>query len=95
MTVERVPLTAHAQDFVATVLGESEDLKDAAEVVDFALRRLEQERAAKLAALRAEVQKGIDDLDEGRYVAFSSAEELRAHIAHLGEEAAKRVDARR
>ena len=92
MTAEQVPLTPHGQEFVATVLGESEDLKDAAEVVDFALRLLEQERDAKLATLRAEVQKGFDDIDAGRDVDVA-AEDLHDFIAGLGRRAVERVDA--
>lgn len=37
----------------------------------------------KLVTLRAEVQKGFDDLDAGRYTEINSDQELHAHFAEL------------
>jgi len=50
------------------------------------------DNAAKLATLRAEVQKGFDDLDRGRYVDVADAD-LDDFIANIGRRAAQRVDA--
>lgn len=49
---------------------ESGDYKSASEVVRHALRLLsreDQEHKARLEALRAEIQLGIDDFDNGRH----------------------------
>lgn len=85
MTAEQVSLSPHAQEFVASIV-QSGEVSDAAEVVDIALRRLEQERASKLATLKSEVQKGFDDIEQGRYTDLHGEDELKAHLAKLREE---------
>lgn len=88
MAAENVPLTEHAQEVVASVI-QSGDLKDAAEVVDFALRRLEQERAAQAAkfkAFREAAQVGWDDIDAGRYDDVAD-KDLDAYVAGLSTRA--------
>ena len=68
MTTPDVPLSEHGREYVAAVV-ESGEAKDAAEVVDFALRKMEADRRAheaKVEAFRDAVQIGFDDLDNGR-----------------------------
>ncbi|MFT3873029.1 MAG: hypothetical protein QM714_10345 [Nocardioides sp.] len=50
------------------------------------------DHATALTALRAEVQKGFDDLDQGRHVDVADAD-LDDFIANIGRGAAQRVDA--
>jgi antitoxin ParD1/3/4 len=71
MTTQNVPLSDHGREYVAAVV-ESGEAKDAAEVVDFALRKMEADRRAhdsKVEALREAAQIGFDDLDNGRFTA--------------------------
>lgn len=96
MTLQ-VDLPAHQQEFIDTLVAEGV-YKNASEAIADGLRRIERERAeyaAKLDRLRAEVKKGFDDIDEGRYIDFDSFEELEAFIADLGTKAAERVASRR
>lgn len=69
MTAQNVQLSEHGREFVAAVI-ESGEAKDAAEVVDFALRKMEADRRAndaKVEAFREAAQTGLDDLDNGRF----------------------------
>ena len=50
------------------------------------------DHAARLSTLRAEVQKGFDDLDQGRYVDVANAD-IAEFIENIGLRAAQRVDA--
>lgn len=69
MTTQNVPLSDHGRAYVAAVV-ESGEAKDAAEVVDFALRKMEADRRAhdaKVEAFRDAVETGLADLDNGRF----------------------------
>lgn len=60
--------------------------RDAEEVVRDALRLLDRQiriDEEKLAALRASIQLGIEDVEAGRYVEISSDEELDAFFESL------------
>lgn len=73
MTTQNVPLSEHGREYVAAVI-ESGEAKDAAEVVDFALRKMEADRRAheaKVAAFREAAQTGLDDLDNGRFTSVA------------------------
>lgn len=73
MTTQNVPLSDHGREYVAAVV-ESGEAKDTAEVVDFALRKMEADRRAqdaKVQAFREAVQTGVDDLDNGRFTAVA------------------------
>lgn len=62
---------------------------DENEVVRAALRLLEREEEEyreNLAELRAEVQKGLDDIEAGRYIELNSREEIEA----LGRDISRR-----
>lgn len=84
MTTQNVPLTEHGQGIVDSVVKRGEH-KNAAEVVDVALRQMESSRRAydaKVEALRQDVRAGLDDLDAGRYTVVSP-DELPAFVAGL------------
>jgi antitoxin ParD1/3/4 len=82
-----VSLTAELERLVEQKV-QSGEYKSASEVVRHALRLLareDEEYQARLTALRAEIQLGIDDLDNGRH---SSKEEVFERLR-----AARRVGA--
>ena len=84
MTTQNVPLTAHGQEYVTAVI-ESGVAKDAAEVVDVALRKMEADRQAhdaRVGTFRHAVQTGLDDLDNGRFASVA-VEDLPAFINGL------------
>ncbi|HWV27794.1 MAG TPA: hypothetical protein VNZ66_11255 [Aeromicrobium sp.] len=84
MATQNVPLSEHGREYVAAVV-ESGEAKDAAEVVDFALRKMEADRrahGAKVEAFREAVQTGLDDLDNGRFTAVA-VEELPSFVNGL------------
>lgn len=84
MTTQNVPLSNHGREYVAAVV-QSGEAKDAAEVVDFALRKMEADRQAheaKVEAFRDAVQTGLDDLDNGRFTSVP-AEDLPSFINGL------------
>lgn len=59
--------------------------KDADEVVRAGLRLL-RKREAKIEELRALIQEGEDDFAAGRFMEFSSADDLTAHIIQRSAE---------
>lgn len=92
MPTKNVNLTDHQSSFIHGLLKE-ERYKNASEVVRAGLRLLEnyeEEEHLKLERLRAEVQKGVDSIDEGRYIEINSSEELDAVFDDIQKEAEKR-----
>jgi antitoxin ParD1/3/4 len=64
--------------------------QNASEVLREGLRLVEQREAedeAKLVALRAAAQLGIDDIEAGRFTSFDSSEALGEHLSALAEHA--------
>ena len=51
--------------------------------------------AAELAEIRAKVMQGVDDLRNGRYTKYETADELVADISRLGRERRDREAARK
>lgn len=97
MAAQRIEFSQHEVELIDRLVKDGV-YADAAEAVHEGLRLLERERLAhaeKLETLRAEVQKGFDDLDEGRYTEINSDEELDAFMDGLSARAAERVAARR
>lgn len=93
MTTQHLELSEHDSEFVRRCVQEGR-YKDANEVVEAGLRLLEEreeEERLQLERLRAEVKKGMDDLEAGRYVEVNSPEELQAHFDNLKQEAASRL----
>jgi antitoxin ParD1/3/4 len=60
--------------------------RDVSEVIRESLLLLELHQAddeLKLAALRAAVQIGVDDMEAGRYRTFETEDQIREHVANL------------
>jgi antitoxin ParD1/3/4 len=85
MRSEQVNLPEHEAEFIREAIA-SGRFANASEVVRAGLQLLEAreaENAEKLERLRAELQKGMDDIENGRYVELTGPEEIRAHYAEL------------
>lgn len=90
MPTRNINLTEHLDHFVESEVT-SGRYGNASEVVRESLRLLEkrqQEDQAKLEWLRAAVKKGLDQIDAGEGIEFSSMDDLGAYIHQLGQEAA-------
>jgi len=62
------------------------DYNNASEVIREAIRLLKEKdelRAIKLERLKAELQAGIDDIEQGNYTTINSAQELDNFFAKL------------
>lgn len=84
MPTRNVSLT-RAQDAFITKVVEAGEYQNASEAMRDALRALQQRRREdklRLAALRAEISKGIRDPDEGDFVELDDAE-LEQYLARL------------
>ncbi len=99
MPTQNVNLTEAQIAFIRECV-EAGDYNNASELVREALRLLKaqkDEQQAKLEHLRAELQKGLDDLEAGRYVELSTEEDFRAmsdDVRRRGRERlAKELDA--
>ncbi len=92
MTTQQLELSEHDAEFVRQcVLGGR--YKDANEVVEAGLRLLEEREEVErlqLEGLRAEVKKGMDDLEAGRYLEINGSEEMSL----VFDEVKRRVAAR-
>lgn len=92
MSIERLELPEREQKFVRRCVDEG-CFESVDAVVLAGLRLLEQrqeDERRKLDRLRAEVQKGMDDLENGRYVEITSDEELDALFDDVKRRAAAR-----
>lgn len=78
MTTQHLELSERDSEFVRRRVLEGR-YKDANEVVEAGLRLLqerEEEERCQLERLRADVQKGMDDLEAGRYLEVNGPEEM-------------------
>ena len=80
-----VDLPREAEQFVKQLLATG-DYADERAVVAEALARWQQQKAME-ATVRAEVQRGLDDLDAGRYRTIRTPEEAKA----FGDEIKRRA----
>jgi antitoxin ParD1/3/4 len=67
-------------------LVQSGSFRDESEVIRESLLLLELHQAddaTRLAALRAAIQVGIDDMEAGRYTTFETEDQIREHVANL------------
>lgn len=88
MSTRNVVLTPHHEALIERLVT-SGRYQNASEVLRAGLRELERqdgEYEAKLAALRAAVQLGIDDIEAGRYVTLRGANEIHTHFRRLTDE---------
>ncbi len=93
MPTQSVNLTNHQSTFIGDMLAGGH-YKDASEVLRAGLRLLEsheEEERLRLERLRAEVQKGMDDLAHGRATTVSTREELSAFFGEIRSECKEHV----
>ena len=91
-----VSLTPELVEFVNEQVGTG-NFSSSSEVHRAALssmKKFEEERQARLARLRSEIQLGIDDIEAGRLARMNSPEELEIFLSECSEEATKRVRTR-
>lgn len=89
MTSQHVEIPDHEADFIRQCVLDGR-YKDAGEVVQAGLRLLEQQEAEecqKRERFRAEVQRGVDDLENGRYFDVKGPEEFAAFFDDIDREA--------
>jgi antitoxin ParD1/3/4 len=87
MPTRNVVLTERQADMIERLVGEGR-YQNASEVLREGLRLLEQRDAedeARLIALRAAAQVGLDDFTAGRHRSFDTEEALRRHVMMLTE----------
>lgn len=92
MPTRNVVLTDHQTELVERLVT-SGRYQNASEVLREGLRLVAQREAedeAKLVALRAAAQLGIDDIEAGRFTSFDTAEALGEHLSALAERARSR-----
>ena len=92
MTTKNISLTEHYADLVDSLVN-SGKYKNASEVVREGLRLLEQRAAEddrRLELLKHLADGGFRQLDQGEGVRLGTENQIAAHIAKLGRQAAKR-----
>ncbi|MCC6718182.1 MAG: type II toxin-antitoxin system ParD family antitoxin [Acetobacteraceae bacterium] len=92
MPTRNVVLTAHHEALIERLVA-SGRYQNASEVLRAGLRELERqdgEYEAKLTALRAAVQVGLDDIEAGRYTEFSSVGAFITHLEGVADSVLKR-----
>jgi len=97
MPTRNVNLTDRFDDFIANEIA-SGRYRNASEVMRAGLRLLQEQSSAdthKLEMLRRLATVGLDQLEQGRGIEFSSSADLAVHIASLGASRPKRKARRR
>ena len=95
MPTRNVNLTPHFDRYIESGVS-SGRYSNASEMIREGLRLLEQreqEDAAKLAWLRGAVREGIEQLDRGEGITFSSVDELETYIGRMGDEVLAELEA--
>ena len=93
MPTRNVVLSEHQQQMIETLV-QSGRYQNASEVLRAGLRMLErddEDHEAKLAALRAAVQVGMDDVEAVAIVEMSSDAEISAWVTGAFEEAIRKA----
>lgn len=88
MPTRNVNLTEHFDSFIEERIATGR-FSNASEVVREGLRLLEfreREDEAKLAWLRAAVQEGVEDLENGRSVTLQSSDEISSFLSEVWRE---------
>ena len=88
MPQRNVTITPHQDEFVEAILTRGQ-YGNVSEVFRAALRLLEREEQARLMnqnAIRRSINKGIDDIEAGRYTEVNSSSELAEFFAGIREE---------
>ncbi len=93
MPTRNVVITAHQAALIDRLVA-SGRYQNASEVLRAGLRAVENEEAeheAKLAALRAAVQIGIDAVEAGDYIDFDSPDDMARHLRERAQSAIRRA----
>jgi antitoxin ParD1/3/4 len=93
MPTRNVVITDHQAELIDRLVA-SGRYQNASEVLRAGLRMLErddEDHEAKLAALRAAVQVGIDDVEAGRYRHFDSMDDAVDHLQAVAQAAIHRA----
>lgn len=93
MPTRNVVITDHQAELIDRLVA-SGRYQNASEVLRAGLRLLERDDAdheTKLAALRAAVQVGIDDIEAGRYWEFGSIDDTVDHLEKVAQAAIRRA----
>lgn len=93
MPTRNVVLTQHHEDVIEGLVS-SGRYQNASEVLREGVRLVEQREnleKAKLEALKAAVQVGLDDIEAGRFTEVSSEEEFEVFMANIDREVASRL----
>ena len=88
MPTRNVVLTDHNESLISNLVA-SGRYQNASEVLREGLRLVETREAedeARIEALRAAIQVGIDDIERGDYVEFTDPDELAAYINRIEPE---------
>lgn len=88
MPTRNINLTEHFNDFVEHQIS-SGRYSNASEIVREALRLLEeheQEREAKLKALRQAAKQGFDEIDQGKGIVLKGKKAIRRFITEIEAE---------
>jgi antitoxin ParD1/3/4 len=81
-----VALTPELEEFVQTQVAQG-SYTSASEVIQDSLRLLQEHlNQSTQAHLKAEIQKGVDDIRQGRYTTYTNAQDLANHIKALGRQ---------
>jgi antitoxin ParD1/3/4 len=97
MPTRNVVLTDHQSELIERLVA-SGRYQNASEVLREGLRLIERrdsEDEARLAALRAAVQVGIDDIEAGRYQTFDNADALADYLTRMTDEVLSERQAKR
>jgi antitoxin ParD1/3/4 len=87
MPTRNVVVTQRQADMIDRLIEEGA-YQNASEVLREGLRLVEERRdahAAKIAALRAAAQVGLDDFEAGRFVTFDTDEDIERHFVDLAK----------
>lgn len=93
MPTRNINLTEHLDEFVEQQVS-SGRYSNASEIIREALRLLEEqdeERKAKLKALRLAARQGFDEIDQGKGIVIKSKKALHRLIEDIETEAAARA----
>jgi antitoxin ParD1/3/4 len=93
MPTRNVVITDHQAELIDRLVA-SGRYQNASEVLRAGLRLVEREDGeygARLAALRAAVQAGIDAIEAGDYIDFETPEEMRRHLRRIADQAIERA----